>query len=158
MACKSSNQLEKEVLERSYNLVSKTLRLPAAAPALAKMKNMVFKTILYMNKEFGVRITDKPLWEIVPNSDLLVCTFSSTVAWALLCAKQVIIVDHVGLNIKKFYDEFKIPICTSNVNVRRVASVMLNQRQDVDPDFSPLIRDLSPFDGKCRDRILSVFQ
>ena len=53
MACRSTNQLEKEVLERSYNLISKMLRLPEVVPHLARMKNMVFKTILYMNKEFG---------------------------------------------------------------------------------------------------------
>ena len=66
MACKSSNQLEKEVLERSYNLVSKMLRLPAAAPALAKMKNMVFKTILYMNKEFGEELQMNALRTLHP--------------------------------------------------------------------------------------------
>ena len=50
--CKTSDALQKEVLERVFNLMSKMLRHPGVAPILAKQKHTVFKAVLYFNKEF----------------------------------------------------------------------------------------------------------
>jgi len=51
-SCKTSDALQKEVLERIFNLMSKMLRHPGVAPILAKQRHTVFKAVLYFNKEF----------------------------------------------------------------------------------------------------------
>ena len=51
--CKSSDQLEREILNRVFNLYSKMFRMPEAAALVAKQRHVVFKTILYFSKEFS---------------------------------------------------------------------------------------------------------
>ena len=50
--CKTSDPLQREILERIFNLMSKLLRHPQVAPVLAKQRHTVFKAVLYFNKEF----------------------------------------------------------------------------------------------------------
>lgn len=118
---------------------------------------MLYADYEYMSKRFDVEICREPLWSIIPHVDLLISTFSSTVAWALMCKKPVIIVDHLGLNYKDFYSEFKIPVCKTNSEVADLAEQMLRDSRATDPELEAFTRHLSPFDGLCRDRILSVF-
>ena len=51
--CKTSDPLQREILERNFNLMSKMLRHPEAAPILVKQRHTVFKAVLYFNKEFA---------------------------------------------------------------------------------------------------------
>jgi len=51
--CKSGEKLEREILERVFNLLSKMLRHPEAAPIVLKQKHTVFKAILYFNNQFA---------------------------------------------------------------------------------------------------------
>jgi hypothetical protein len=44
--------LEREILERVYNLISKLFRNPEAVPIVLKQRHTIFKAILYFNKEF----------------------------------------------------------------------------------------------------------
>ena len=110
-----------------------------------------------MINKFGVEITDKPLWKIIAKTDDLVSTFSSTVAWALIFQKNVVIVDHVGLGYKDFYSEFEIPVCTSNIEMKAATENVLDSQSGLNSKFIPLISTLSPFDGKFRQRILNNF-
>ena len=111
----------------------------------------------YMINKFGVEISKKPLLNIIANTDVLVSTFSSTVAWALMCQKNVVIVDHVGLGYKDFYSEFEIPVCTSNIKLHDLTKNILDGQLGLNSYLLPLIGTLSPFDGKCRQRILNNF-
>lgn len=108
----------------------------------------------FMASKFGVEITDKPLWKIIHKTNLLVSTYSSTVSWALMCQKKVVIVDHIGLGYEDFYDEFEIPVCATNSEMKAVTEKLLHDKLALDESLVPLIKSLSPFDGKCRQRIL----
>ena len=50
--CKSGVTLEREILERVFNLISKLFRNPEAIPVILKQKHTIFKAVLYFNKEF----------------------------------------------------------------------------------------------------------
>jgi len=51
--CKTSDKLQREILDRCFNLLSKMLRTTEAAVAVAKQKHTVFKAVLYFHKEFA---------------------------------------------------------------------------------------------------------
>mmetsp|Transcript_10000 Transcript_10000/g.15148 ORF Transcript_10000/g.15148 Transcript_10000/m.15148 type:complete len:388 (-) Transcript_10000:91-1254(-) len=53
IACKTSEPLQKQILERVFNLLSKIFRHSEAPAAAAEKRHLVFKAVLYMNKEFG---------------------------------------------------------------------------------------------------------
>lgn len=49
MFCQTTDESQKELLVRLFNLLSKCLRHPGAAAQVAKMKKIVFKAILFMH-------------------------------------------------------------------------------------------------------------
>ena len=51
-ACKTSETLERSIIERSFNLLSKLFRKQEAAIEVAKMKHTVFKAFLFMNRTY----------------------------------------------------------------------------------------------------------
>jgi hypothetical protein len=55
-ACKSSEKDEKDILERTLNLISKLTRKTIAAENFLESKHVVFKLMLYFNKQFGDEI------------------------------------------------------------------------------------------------------
>ena len=50
--CKSTDKLQREILERVFNLYSKMFRYPKSIEEVVKSRHVVFKAILYFNKEF----------------------------------------------------------------------------------------------------------
>jgi hypothetical protein len=52
-ACKTSETLERSVIERSFNLMSKLFRKQEAVIEVAKLKHTVFKTFLFMNRTYA---------------------------------------------------------------------------------------------------------
>ena len=66
MACKSTDTLQRQIIERTFNLLSKILRYPPVAPELAKQKHLVFKTILYMSKEFAGALQENAIRTLYP--------------------------------------------------------------------------------------------
>lgn len=54
--CKSTDEVQRVVIDRILNLLSKLMKYPGAASLVAQMKHTVFKTVLYINREFGETI------------------------------------------------------------------------------------------------------
>jgi len=50
--CKCSDKLEREILDRSFNLLSKMCRNPKVPAYVVKQKHTLFKSILYFHQEF----------------------------------------------------------------------------------------------------------
>jgi len=116
-----------------------------------KMIRSDYEKFLRLNT--NITIADESLSNILPVCDLFVSTYSSTVAWGLLCNKKIVIVDHIGLGYKDFFSEFRIPITRDNKElIDLVTEIMLsdiNAHYDVD-----MLNYLSPFDGLCSERIV----
>ena len=53
MLCRTTDEQQKQLLERMFNLLSKCLRDPEAAAQVAKNKKIVFKTILFMHSQYA---------------------------------------------------------------------------------------------------------
>lgn len=66
MACKSTDAMQRGIIERTFNLISKLLRHAPVAPKLATQKHMVFKSILYMSKEFAGDLQQNALRVLYP--------------------------------------------------------------------------------------------
>jgi len=66
MACNSTVTLQREIIERTFNLLSKMLRYPEVPAELAKHKKLVFKTILYMSKEFAGTLQQNAIRTLYP--------------------------------------------------------------------------------------------
>ena len=117
----------------------------------------------YSNYEFLLKFPNViflrgPLSHSIVSADLFLATYSSTVSWAIMCNIPVVMFDHIGLNYTGFYSEFELPVvynnndllgfCREKVKVSKKQLVLCNYyKQD-------LVAQLSPFDGKCKDRIL----
>ena len=51
--CKSSEKLDREILERCFNLLSKLLKNADAQARVLGQKHTMFKMILFFHSEFG---------------------------------------------------------------------------------------------------------
>lgn len=102
----------------------------------------------------NVVITDERLDKIMPICDLFICTYSSTIAWAILCQKDVIIVDHIRLEYSDFFKEYSIPVVKDNNSLFIAVKRKLELESKVHYP-SELVRELSPFDGYSGRRISS---
>jgi hypothetical protein len=109
----------------------------------------------YMTEKFNVEIADKPLYKIIAETDLFLNNFSSTVSWALICKKNIVFIDHVGMGYRDFYSEFKIPTCSTNSQIQSMCKSLLNKGSDPNTSPASLVKSLSPFDGKCRQRVIN---
>jgi hypothetical protein len=64
--CKTTDTLERGVIERSLNLLSKIFRQPAAVAEIAKSKHTVFKLFLFMNKTYAGELQMNALRSLHP--------------------------------------------------------------------------------------------
>jgi hypothetical protein len=113
----------------------------------------------FIQSEYSLHVAKERLAEILPAADIFAATFSSTVQWAVLCKIPTIVFDFYGFNFS-MYD------LLDGVRV-------INERKKLRPEFNKLLLDkeyycklsmgqekmtayVSPFDGKCMDRIVDV--
>jgi len=114
------------------------------------------KQYLFIETEYGLRIVDEPLREILPVADSFAATFSSTIEWAVLCRVPAIVFDFYNLNYDMF-DEYKGVVV---INDQRMLSSTLDHIQ-CDQEYlerlsnshSEKASSLSPFDGECMTRV-----
>jgi len=52
-ALSTQKELEKTILERAFNCITRMLKMPEAAAQCATHKHTVFKSILFMNKTYA---------------------------------------------------------------------------------------------------------
>ena len=106
-------------------------------------------------EEHGLCISDTPLVETLPGADLFVCSGSSTVLWAQLCALPTINLDYWRARDADFQDVIGI----ENVESPQQFEVCLQRYvagDATDPLFTDhveMMRKDCFFDGKAGDRI-----
>ncbi|WP_219704232.1 CDP-glycerol glycerophosphotransferase family protein [Marinomonas lutimaris] len=107
----------------------------------------------------NVVIVDEDLNEILPICDVFVSTYSSTLSWALLCSKKVIIIDHVLLGYTDFLSEYNLPVLNNN---KELYDFLTGSPFLYDSSFysydKDLVNKLSPFDGECVSRIADILR
>mmetsp|Transcript_12716 Transcript_12716/g.21423 ORF Transcript_12716/g.21423 Transcript_12716/m.21423 type:complete len:189 (-) Transcript_12716:45-611(-) len=106
MDCKSTDPLQKQIIERTLNLMSKVMRHPPAPSLVAKQKNTVFKAVLYMNKEFGAEIqmnalrTFHPLCKVEGFRDICLSEHKFTTGVFDQYVKQIVLMFQESLSQK----------------------------------------------------------
>jgi hypothetical protein len=116
-----------------------------------KMKR---KNYNYLERKFGLKVIQESLRDVIVAADIFIATYSSTVAWALLCNLKTIIVDYIGLRYDDFYSEFNIKRVFNEEELSYELSLFQKSAGDVcEIDVNRITR-LSPFDGKCSSRII----
>ena len=108
------------------------------------------KDYYFIQEHYDVSLTQEDLSDFISSADIFLATFSSTVAWALICHIPTIIFDFIGLGYEDFFKGYSIPV-VDNINdlgfeIERVINL------DCPINFDKAC-ELSPFDGKCLDRI-----
>jgi len=121
-----------------------------------KMKHAKYK---FIEDEYNIPISKRPLSEILPAADIFAATFSSTIQWAVLSQIPSIVFDFYGLNYT-MYDYL-------------TGTRIINKKTELPGEVEKLIKDenyythmaaeqkkfsgyISPFDGKCMERIADV--
>lgn len=64
--CKSSTKLEREILERSFNVLSKLMKDESVVNKFLQQRNTIFKGLLYYNKEFSGDLQMNALRTLAP--------------------------------------------------------------------------------------------
>lgn len=113
----------------------------------------------FIESEYGLAIANEPLQTILPSADSFIATFSSTVEWAVLCKIPVIVVDFYGFNYD-IYDDYNGVLIVNEKN--QLPSTL--KRVVTDKPYSKELAYLhtekanllSPFDGKCVERIITA--
>ena len=121
-----------------------------------KMKYDHYK---FIEDQYNIPISKQPLSKILPAADIFAATFSSTIQWAVLCGIPSIVFDFYGLNYT-MYDYL-------------TGTRIINKKNELPGELEKLIKDenyyadmaaeqkkfsnyISPFDGKCMERIVDV--
>ena len=99
-----------DAIEEMFKILS--LRFKKVYASLhPKMSLPTYKPLA---QKYNIEILSSPLSESMGVADYFVSTYSSTILWALLAKKKMVIVDHAGLNYKEFYPELDLKIVYSN--------------------------------------------
>lgn len=67
----------------------------------------------YLEDQFNVVILSKPLKSSLHLAEIFISTFSSTLIWAAMTNKKIIVVDFAGLNYSDFFNEFSFELVNS---------------------------------------------
>lgn len=121
-----------------------------------KMKYDKYK---FIEDEYNIPISKRPLSEILPAADIFAATFSSTIQWAVLCQIPSIVFDFYGFN----YTMYDYLIGTTIINKKNELPIELeklikdkNYYDDMAAEQRRFSGYISPFDGKCMERIVNV--
>lgn len=107
-------------------------------------------------EDYGHVIITESLAEVLPAADFFLCTFSSTIQWAVLLQIPTIVVDFYKLNYSD-WNHLK------GVRVMRCKSVFEQElakfiasadyRRSLAASLQDAAREMSPFDGRCSERV-----
>lgn len=111
----------------------------------------------HLDTKKNVHILDEPLSSNLICADIFLATYSSTVTWALMCDIPVVIFDHINLAYDDFYSEFLIPLAINNDELLvQVKRILIESVSNDNLITSNIKNEISPFDGKCLNRIVKA--
>lgn len=118
---------------------------------------MDIKEYSFITEKYNIPILGEALQDVLPAADIFAATFSSTVEWAVLCNIPTIVFDFYSLGYN-MYDNYNGVVIINN---RSKLLSTINRIQN-DGNYYEFLRlghmerakYLSPFDGKCTQRII----
>ena len=117
---------------------------------------MIKEKYKFLEKKYNCLIFDENLAEVLPIADLFLATFSSTVAWSIICGIKTVIIDFYELNFKMY--DFLTSVKKIDNKDAFVPELMdfLKEEVDFSKDWKLLSRD-EMFDGKTTKRYIEFF-
>ncbi len=109
---------------------------------------------IYLKSKFQIVILEESLSNVIVVADIFLATYSSTIAWALMCQIPVVIFDHIGLNYSDFYSEFDFKVVKDNLELKAEVEHKIDLLSSISSENE--VKNLSPFDGACVDRIVCL--
>ncbi|MFZ5587074.1 MAG: hypothetical protein ACOZHQ_14235 [Thermodesulfobacteriota bacterium] len=114
----------------------------------------------FLNGEFGLTVCARPLAEILPAADLFVAPQgSTTIQWAVLCGVPALALDLYGLNLDLYADREGVAIIREPAELAPALARLAGDEAHRQAMAAAQRRDragLSPFDGRCGQRILAA--
>ena len=115
---------------------------------------MKLEDYIHLKNRFPVTILEESLSDVIVVADIFLATYSSTVAWALMCRIPIVMFDHINLNYSDFYSEFELTVVKDNKNLKAEVINTINTTVAHNSEYQA--KKLSPFDGNCVDRIVRL--
>jgi hypothetical protein len=115
-----------------------------------RMDRATYVSILGENRVLSI-----PLLQAIGEADVFLSTYSSTIPWAFVCKKPVVIVDLTNINVKTF--EIFDGIIAVRSATELVSSIHLAKSQGVYPKTVQMAGG-DVFDGKYGQRLWQVIQ
>jgi len=113
----------------------------------------------FIEIDYGIPILTEPLKDILPAADCFAATFSSTVEWAVLCEIPSIVFDFYGLNYDMYDNYDGIVLVKKKPDLEDFLVKIQNDEiysQQLSLAHRKNVAELSPFDGKCTERIVKA--
>lgn len=110
----------------------------------------------FIESEYGYTISLDPLNQILPAADVFLATFSTTIQWAALCRIPAIVVDFYDFNYTDYDDYAGVDIYRQKSSYELRLKELMNQpeqRKEMQRLAETTASLISPFDGKCTQRI-----
>lgn len=121
-----------------------------------KMDHSQYK---FLEKDYRVAIAEESLRDILPAADYFASNFSSTTEWAVLCRIPTIAFDFYGFNYDIYYNLEGVIVVTKKEKLSSTLANLLSSsghHSSLIQSFDENIESLSPFDGKCIERIVDI--
>lgn len=144
---------------RCAHLLCESLRRSGAACLVSLHPRMDPSAYRFVEDQYGLRIAEERLADILPACDLFVSNLSSTLEWAVLCGIPAVAVNFAnvdqyhfgglqGVEVARDPDDFAVRLDRMLSDERHYGEAVQGQVQRR--------ADLSPFDGRCGQRIMSA--
>lgn len=113
----------------------------------------------FMGEQYGLTVLSERIEEVLPATDIFLASFSSTVPWAVLCRVPTLVFAFHGLSYD-FYDHLRgVSILPRREDLAPALRRLLGDpghHQATTQALAASARGLSPFDGRCTQRILQA--
>ena len=136
-----------------------TFSLQKANCLISLHPKMKYDRYRFIEDEYNIPISKQPLSEILPAADIFAATFSSTIQWAVLCQIPSIVFDFYGFN----YSAYDYLSGTKIINRKTELPGELEKLIKNENYYAHMVAEqkkfsgyISPFDGKCMERIADV--
>jgi hypothetical protein len=111
----------------------------------------------FLSDKYNCKILDERLVDVMPIADMFTATFSSTVAWSVLCGIKTLVVDFYDLNYHMYDFLTSIKIVNNKNNLIDDLSDILYKDVDFKEDWASLSRD-KVFDGGTTQRYIDLIE
>lgn len=115
----------------------------------------------FIEAEYGLAIAARPLVEVLPQAHVFAASFSSTVAWAMLCRLPTVVFDFYGLDFRMYDGLGGVTVIRERAQLQPALARLLGDRGHHARQqalLEPEAARLAPLDGQSGQRILAAIR